>query len=98
MRSVRAQLKTPAGEEVDVTGNSLAFRMVHTITGTIKVNNAAASATSATEGLVQYDWTSADVDTAGEYWAWFIRTSGAATEHFPAGKLFKIVIHSDTVP
>jgi GT2 family glycosyltransferase len=50
---------------------------------------------------VRYDWGAGDVDTAGEYAAWFIRSSVAgAKEHFPhqdhADPEFMVVFHADT--
>jgi hypothetical protein len=84
---------------------TVVFRMVLTSDGTAKVDNSAAtvvsvgSATTLTPAQVRYDWAAADVDTAGEYSAWFIRTSAGQTEHFPVQDYtdpqFKIIFYAD---
>jgi hypothetical protein len=78
---------TPVVLEITET---VAFRMV-TTAGVVKVNDAAAtivsrgSSTTNTPAEARYDWAAGDVDTAGTYIAWFIRTSATGTkEHFPS--------------
>ena len=85
---------------------TVAFRMVLISDASVKVNNSAAtivsrgSAVTLTPAQVRYDWAGADVDTAGEYCGWFIRTSAGSTEHFPiqdhADPEFKIIFRADT--
>lgn len=88
------QLLNPDGTPINLTGQTVAFRMVDG-TGAVKINNAAAVLVDATVGKIRYDWAEADVDTPGQYWAWFIRTSGGLTEHFPAGHVYKIIIEAE---
>lgn len=95
LRGPRAYLVNADGSATDLTGNSLVFRLVSVVDGTIKVNNASATIVTPLTGEVRYDWTAPDIDTVGEYWAWFIRTSGGQTEHFPVGHQYKIVIKDD---
>jgi hypothetical protein len=85
---------------------TVVFRMVLVSDGTVKVNNSAAtvvslgSATTLTPAQVRYDWAAADVDTAGEYAGWFIRTSAGSTEHFPvqdhSDPQLRIVFYADS--
>ena len=79
----------PEGEPIVLgVAETMAFRMV-SLAGVVKVNNQAATVVSVgstatkTPAEVRYDWAAADVDTAGTYVGWFIRTSGGQTEHIP---------------
>ncbi|MBX9790183.1 MAG: phage baseplate upper protein [Pirellulales bacterium] len=92
---LRKQLVDRDGNPVDLTGSTVAFRMVNAA-GTVKINNAAAVIESAATGEVRYDWAAGDVDTAGEFWGWFIRTQGGKTEHYPSGASFAVLIHPAT--
>jgi len=103
LTSVKAKLWRPSGAPVVLgVAETVAFRMVLSSTGAVKVNDQAAVVVSVgslatnTPAEVRYDWAAADVDTAGTYSAWFIRTSGGETEHFPNQDLdpaeFEIVI------
>jgi hypothetical protein len=84
---------------------TVAFRMV-SVAGAVKVDDAAAvvvsrgSSTTNAPAEVRYDWAAADVDTAGEYCGYFIRTSAGQTEHFPTQDVsepeFKIVFKAAT--
>jgi hypothetical protein len=89
LTSLSAKLYRPSGEPVVLgAGETVAFRMI-SAAGTIKVNDQAATIVTRGTALtgapaeVRYDWAAADVDTAGEYVGWFIRTDGGLTEHFP---------------
>src|SRR3972149_6434757 len=83
-----------------------AFRMILASNGSVKVSNQAAtivtrgSATTKTPAQVRYDWAAIDVDTAGSYVGWFIRTSAGQTEHFPhqtrTDPEFSIIFRADT--
>lgn len=89
--SLLADLYEPSGDIVVLgAAETVAFRMINAATGAVKVNNAAAtvvtrgSAATNMPAQVRYDWAAADVDTAGSFCAWFIRSSGGQTEHFPS--------------
>lgn len=87
-------LTDSSGAAIDLTGHTVALRMVAE-DGTVKINSAAGSVDSpATNGYVTYNWAAGDVDTAGTYWYWWVvtRTSDGKVEHFPAdGRKRKIV-------
>ncbi len=95
LRGPRAFLVNADSTPVDLTGNTLVFRLVSAVDGSVKVNNATATIVDSLTGEVRYDWVSTDIDTTGNYWAWFIRTMGGETEHFPVGHVYKIVIKDD---
>jgi hypothetical protein len=89
LTSLYAKLYRPNGDPVVLgAAETVAFRMISTA-GAVKINDQAAtivsrgSSTTNAPAEVRYDWLAADVDTAGEYVAWFIRTSAGNTEHFP---------------
>lgn len=91
--SLYAQLMDGSGNAVNLTGQTVVFNMVTTSDGTSKVSAASVTIITAATGEVRYDWAPADVDTADEYWGWFVRTSGGKTAHHPGqGHLLKIVI------
>jgi hypothetical protein len=105
--SVLADLYNPDGSPVVLgVAETVTFRMVLISDGSVKVNNAAATVVTAgslatrTPAQVRYDWAVGDVDTAGEYSAWFIRTSAGSTEHFPiqdhSDPQFKIIFEADS--
>jgi hypothetical protein len=69
---------------VDLTGLTVKFKMtdyygadvvVETVTGV--------SVIDALTGKVQYDFQPADVDTAGDYFAWFMVYNGSERDTFP---------------
>lgn len=92
--SIYAQLVDADGNPVDLTGNTITFRMVDSA-GAVTVAAAAVIVTALT-GHVRYDWATADVDTVGDFSAWFIRTSGGETEHFPGqGNFLRVRIVGD---
>ena len=88
--SLLADLYRPGGSPVVMgVAETAAFRMVLTSTGAVKVNNEACTIVSRgstatnTPAQVRYDWAAADVDTAGEYTGYVVKTSGGVTGHFP---------------
>jgi hypothetical protein len=104
--SLAAKLYRPNGSPVVLAaGETVAFRMI-SAAGAVKVADQAATIVSRGSSVTQapaevrYDWGSADVDTAGDYVGWFIRTSGGQTEHFPSqdpdDPEFKIIFRAVT--
>lgn len=96
--AIAATLRKPDGEVVDLTGCTVTFRMVKASDDTVKINSAAATVDDAEEGDVSYSWAAADVDTAAEYYAWWIvtRTSDSKTDRYPPeGKRFKVIVVSN---
>jgi hypothetical protein len=89
LTSLLAKLYKPSGEPIVLgAGETVTFRMVSTA-GVVKIAGDPAtivsrgSLSTGTPAEVRYDWAAGDVDTAGFYAAWFIRTSAGETEHFP---------------
>ena len=85
--------------DILLTGASVVFSMWDR-RGTIKVNRQAATITddgSATDTpTVQYDWASADTDTAGTYYAEFeITYADTTVETFPNNGFITIQITKD---
>lgn len=86
-------------QAVDLTGLTVQFKLVAD-DGTVKRDWSAASIVSAEDGQVQYDFASADVDTAGIYWAWFRYGDGGEWVTYPAAgrdgkaRSLKVVINA----
>ena len=81
---------------VVLTGATVRFNM-RLKGGAVKVNRAAAVIVTATgTPTVRYDWSAADVDTAGFYEAEFeVTYSGGAAETFPNGDYIQVNITAD---
>ena len=83
------------GVVVDLTGKTVAFRMI-TAAGAVIVNNVAATIISAANGTVSYTFEAAEVATAGTFYGWWIVTSNSLNDHFPHdGRKLRIVIKSE---
>lgn len=79
---------------VDLTGKTVSFKMINAA-GFSKVALTTATIVTAAAGKVSYDFQNADVDTPGEYTAWFVVTEGGETDHFPhTGEELKVFIHA----
>ncbi len=71
------------GVPFDLTGSTVTFKMRPERSATLKVN-AAGVVVDALTGAVRYDWQSADVDTAGEFNAWWsVLLPGGKTQDTP---------------
>lgn len=67
------------GSIYDLTGATVTLSM-RDQTGALKINATAANVVSpATAGKLRYDWSALNVDTAGEYWAWWRITPAVGT-------------------
>lgn len=71
------------GTPINLTGSTVAFRMISQSDKSVKVNNAAANLDDAPNGKVSYTWQATDLNTPGLYFGWWIVTTGGKTEHFP---------------
>lgn len=67
---------TTDGEAFDLSSSTVRFKMRAVGTSTLTVDAAATIVPPATDGIVRYDWASADVDTAGHYLVWWEVTTG----------------------
>ena len=89
---------TQSGVAVDLTGKTVAFKMV-TSTGGEKVaeNAANVSVLDAATGDVQYQLQAADVDTAGTFYGWWLVYDGdGKRDTFPAdGRTYAIEFYDD---
>ena len=84
-------------EAVDLTSLTCKFKMVANSDDSVKTAETASnvSVTNARNGIVQYDFQSADVDTSGTFWAWFMTYSGSEKDTYPAnGRQLKVIISS----
>ena len=84
---------------VDLTGLTVAFKMVNAATGAteIALTSTGVTVTTAATGQVQYDFSGAGVDTAGVYWGTFVVTQSGETDAFPVRTQdLRILIDSDT--
>ena len=71
---------------VNLAGLTVKFQMV-SAAGTTKVAETVTgvSVTDSANGKVQYDFQTADVDTAGTFYAWFTVYSGTEHDTYPVG-------------
>ena len=74
---------TVDGVAFDLTGSTVKLKMRAVGSATLKVD-AAATVVSAPAGTVRYDWVSADLDTAGDYLAWWeVTVPGGKVQDHP---------------
>lgn len=70
---------------VNLTGSTVTISMVNSVTGAVKIANAACTITSPTNGQVSYQPTAANVDTSGSYNIEFKQVRPDTTiQHFPS--------------
>ena len=84
---------------VDLTGLTVQFKLVNAATSAteIALTSTGVTVTTAATGQVQYDFSSAGVDTAGVYWGTFVVTQSGETDAFPVRTQdLRILIDSDT--
>jgi hypothetical protein len=67
----------------DLSASTVTFSMRLRSSSTLKVAAASAVVVLGPAGTVRYDWTSGDVDTAGDYVAWWTVTTSGKTQDTP---------------
>lgn len=88
-------LTNSSGNAINLTGCTARFHMKGYGAPSLKVG-AAATITDATNGVVEYEWTGTDTDTAGTYYGEIEITYGdASVETFPNNGYFTIIIKED---
>lgn len=81
--AIQVQITNPDGTARDLTDAS-AFKFSMGKQGSLpKIDLQAATAVLLAQGVIQYDWTSADTNTADEYRAEFSFTEDGRLETFP---------------
>jgi hypothetical protein len=83
--AITDKLVDAAGDPVSIPdGTIVRFRMVNKETDAVKIDNDLGVIEDAATGLVSYTFNTSDVDTAGDYWYWWILESQTGREeHFP---------------
>lgn len=88
---IKDEIKSQS-KAVDLSGRSVKFKMRHAENSDLKVN-ANATVDDAVKGKVSYSWNDADLDTPGEYFAWW-EISGGGTNFDSQEFLVIVTKHS----
>lgn len=67
------------GDPVDLSASTVKFKMRAVGSSTLKVDQPVSN-TPGSDGVVRYDWASADVNTAGQWLVWWEVTTGVRTQ------------------
>lgn len=89
---------TVDGSAFDLTGSTVTFSMRPVHSGTLKVNGATATITTAASGMVGYSWQSTDVDTVGDYVGWWTYNSGGKSQDTPEFDISVVEHTQSTIP
>ena len=89
------------GNKIDLTGCTLAFRMIEINTGVVAVADRPAvslqtDSDPTTWGRCTYIWGAGETDTPGIYRAWFTVTSGGLSTTFPPDGDWYVLVHPNT--
>ena len=82
------------GTSYDLTGATAVFNM-RSVSGTVKVNRAAAVVVDAAAGKLRYDWGVSDLDTTGDYEAEFECTISGKKLTVPTAGYIPITVLDD---
>ena len=94
--SLRASLKDGGDQAIDLSDATVNFHMRKVGASTIKVDASAVVIGSSSDGIVQYNWTTADTDTAGTYQGEFeVTYSDGSVESFPNNGYILVEILDD---
>ena len=87
------QLTDESGGGVNLASTTVTFFMQSQNDDSLKVNGGACTIIDSANGWVKYDFQSANVNTPGKYWIWFVRTRGGKTQHHPVNpKAWEFII------
>ena len=90
--SIQSILKDSAGVAVDLSGATVRVHMKAVGASTLKVDEAM-TVVNAASGIVRYDWSSSDTDTAGTYYVEFeVTKADNSVETFPNNGNAAVVI------
>lgn len=78
------------GSPVNLTGATVTVYVRNASTSALKINGGVVMITNAPLGQVAYSWGSTDLDTAGEYYAWWRVTNGGLTQDTPEWHLLVV--------
>lgn len=84
------------GVAINLTGSTVAFYM-QDLSGVVKINGSSVSLIDAPNGLVRYQWVTADTDISGFFIAEFVVTFGGGTKRTSPDPGYITVIISPSV-
>lgn len=87
---------TVSGSPFNLSSSTVVFKMREVGSSVLKVNADAVAVSPKTDGVVRYDWTSADVDTAGVYLVWWEVTTAGSVQSV-GEQLIEFRTHAPTV-
>ena len=101
LRLPAGNLTDSEGNKIDLTGCTLAFRMIEINTGVVAVADRPAvslqtDSDPTTWGRCTYIWGAGETDTPGIYRAWFTVTSGGLSTTFPPDGDWYVLVHPNT--
>jgi hypothetical protein len=88
---------TDSSGAVNLSGGTVTVTM-KSLTGTVKVDAAAASITSAANGYVEYQWTTTDTNWPTNFLIEFKLTLGGRIYTFPTRDTARVIIKDNFVP
>lgn|SRR3990167_2435230 len=93
--ALQVTLKDGDGVAVNVTGATVVFHMVDSVTRAVKVN-AAATIVTAASGIVKYSWAAADTNAEGTFEAEFqVTFASGLVETYPNGEHITVRVTKD---
>jgi hypothetical protein len=94
--SIRATLKDGSDAAVNLTGATVKFHMRTVFGNTTKIDATANIIAPETNGVVQYNWTTADTNTPGTFFGEFeVTHSDGTVETFPNNSFVTVEVTED---
>jgi hypothetical protein len=89
---LRFQLLDADGKAIDLTGAVVTLKMVRDLDGTVKIPGGLCTVEEPlTAGRGYYVWAGPDVDTAGLFWVYIVRTKEGVSATLPVGREFSVL-------